>query len=392
MFFCTVFLLVCSQVLPVIGLSSIDIHSYGIVRAGIRRPYVEGARIMLDGSEFIPIGVIKGYSIIYDEPNSPMPTNWPDETEGVYNLLNDPSTSDRETKFNVVTLAENRWLWENDPNYIPALHDLVRMCEDRGLYIIIRFQDWWQPWPPTPHFTWQDKVNVIVELNGWRDHVISIAKEFKDDQAVIGIDPLNEPPPPNVGWPTENYTSAQAQQIWRDNALQVIDAIHSVDPTYLIFIPPILGYCSLKDAIPWNRPNIVYTVHWYYGWDTEWGNAYADAYWNATTEQDFQYAYSIMANHYQSNLLDFRDQYNVPVMNSETSMCKLSYRTGNPCNNTEREFADQIRLGAERHFGQLYWQDDRNNDEKFWGLVEIGIPETWSVGGLAVKDAVDKYY
>lgn len=363
----------------------------------MQRPYVEGSKIMLNGFEFIPIGVIKGWSIVYYGPDSPTPTNWPDETEGVYNLLNDPSTPELETKFNVVMLSENRWLWENNPNYIPALHHLVEMCKERGLYVIIRWyawlnRNWGSPDFDEDYMTWQDKVDIIVELDGWRSHVVSIAEEFKDDPNVIGIDPLNEPTPPEKGWTAKGYTAEEAQQIWHDHALQVIDAIHAVDPSYIIFIPPVLGYYTLKNAVPWDRPNIVYCVHWYYGWDTEWGNAYADAYWNAETEQQFEYAYSVMKDHYQTEMLDFRDRYNVPVMNSETSMCKISYKTGNPCKNTERQFQDQIRLGAEKSFGQLYWQHDRDKTDRYWGLLDVNNPETWSVGGLVVKDAVNRYY
>lgn len=397
-----VFLVFSSRLgaLPVFSLqSSQSVPSYGTVtlRAITQRPYVEGARIIVNGSEFVPIGVIKGWSIVYYRTSGYPPTNWPDETEEVYNLLNDPSTPERETKFNVVMLGENRWLWENDPNYIPALHDLVDMCTERGLCVIVRYHEWINRDYGSPEFdeeymTWEDKVDIIVELDGWRDHVASIAEEFKDEPTVIGIAPLNEPTPPNKGWTTKGYTAEQAQQIWYNNALQVIDAIHVVDPRYIIFIPPVLGYYSLRNAIPWNRPNIVYIVHLYYGWDTEWNKPYADAYWNAQTERDFEYAYSLMEQHYQTEMLDFRDQYNVPVMNSETSMCKVSYKTDNPCKNTERQFQDQMRLGAEKGFGQLYWQHDRNKTDRYWGLLDINNPETWSIGGLLVKEAVTKYY
>jgi len=387
-------------VLPVFGLqSSQSLPSYGVValRVIAQRPYVEGARIMVNGSEFVPIGVIKGWSVVYYKTNGYPPTNWPDETEGVYNLLNDPSTLERETKFNIVMLAENRWLWENDPNYIPALHDIVEMCTKRGLYVIIRYHEWINRDDGSPEFdeeymTWEDKVDIIVELDGWRDHVVSIAEEFKDKPTVIGIAPLNEPTPLNKGWTAKGYTAEEAQEIWHNHSLQIVDAIHAVDSSYIIFIPPKLGYYTLTDAVPWSRPNIVYCVHWYYGWDTEYNNDYADVYWNAKTEEDFQDAYSVMVDHYQRQMLDFSERYNVPVMNSETSMCKVSYKTGNPCKNTERQFQDQMRLGAEKGFGQLYWQHDRNKNDRYWGLLDLSNPETWSEGGSLVKEAVNKYY
>jgi len=386
-------------ILPALSLqSSSSIVSYGKIVSGwpVGRPYVEGSKIMFQGSEFVPIGVIKAWSIVYYAPNFPSPTNWPDETLGVYNLLNDPSTSERETNFNTVMLSENRWLWENDLDYIPALHKLVNMAKERGLFVIIRWGDWNNRNESSPEFnkdfmTWQDKVDIIVELESWREHVMSIAQEFKDEPAVIGIDPLNEPTAPENGWTAKGYSPEEAQQIWYDHALQIIDSIHNVDPSYIIFLPLRLDYNSPEGAIPWNRSNIVYTVHWYYGWDTEWGVSYADAYWNAQTETDFINAYSLMLDHYQRGLLNFRNHHNVPVMNSETSMCKVSYRTGNSCKNTERQFSDQIRLGAENSLGQLYWQHDRNKNSNYWGLLDANNPEAWSTGGIIVKNAVNEY-
>ena len=399
--FVLVFVIFFSSISQIIALNeSLTISTYGTINynVSVKRPYVDGVKIIASDSELIPIGVIKGWSVVYYTALGGIPpTNWVDETEGVYNLLNDPTTPEKETEFNIVMINDNRWLWENDPNYIPALHNLVDYCRERGIYVIIRWAEWinrdyGQPGYGDEYMNWDEKVDIIIELNGWRDHAVSIAEEFKNDPTVIGISPLNEPTPPTKGWTAKGYTAAQAQQIWYDNTLQVIDSIHAVDSSYIVFVPPLLGYATLRGAVPWNRPNLVYTVHWYYGWDTEWGNAYADAYWNAVTEQDFENAYTLMEQHYQREMLNFRDQYNVPVMNSETSMCKLSYRSDSLCRNTERQFQDQIRLGAEKGFGQLYYQMDRDANIRFWGLLNSDDPETWSSGGLSVKEFVNQYF
>lgn len=372
--------------------STQKISSSGYITPAIstQRPHVNGSKIMLNGEEFVPIGVIKGWDIVYYPPNAPVPTNWPDETEGVYNLLNN-------TKFNVVMLSENRWLWENDPNYIPALHHIIDLCKARGLYVIIRYYSWSNRNYSSPDYDYdpfdhtEDMIKMITEPTGWLNHIVSIAQEFKNDSNVIGIDPLNEPPAESK-WIPYGYTAIQAQSIWHNNALKVIDAIHSVDLSYLIFIPPNMRELDFQNSTPWNRPNIVYIIHWYYGWDTEWGNPYADAYWNAVTEEDFAIAYSKMQTYCNEQFFSFRDTYNVPVMNGETSLCKISWKSGSPCNNTEREFQDQIHLGAQNKFGQLYWQMDRNVSPHYWGLLDANNLEQWSDGGVLVRDAVNEYY
>lgn len=382
--------------------TNLSISTFGSIKYAqeIIRPHVNGSKIMLGTSEFLLIGVDKARSLAYYRPNSATPTNWPDETIGVYNLLEDPSTSERETKFNIVTLNINRWLWENDADYIPALHRLVQMCGERGLYVAVRWwvwlnRDWHSSEYDVDYLDDAKKIDQMsTEFVDWRDFVLEMVNEFKNEPYVFAIDPLNEPPPAyRSAWANKGYTEEEAEELYRTSALQIIDVIHSVDPTLIVFLRPHLIYKSLIGAIPFDRPNIVYDVHWYYGWDTEWGVAYADAYWNAETEEDFQVAYQVMADHYQTHMLDFRDTYNVPVMNGDTSMSRISIKSGTQCKNTERQFKDQLRLASEKGFGIIYWKMDRHSTlSTHYALLDDNNAEAWSPQGLLVKDAVNEYY
>lgn len=350
------------------------------------RPYVDGKLIKdPSGRPIVLVGANKHRSITYYKD----PSAWIDEVDAVYDLL-------RGCGATVVKYAVNRWAWDNNPDqYKLALDGLIAKCKARGLYVILCWQEWHEWWRPDggdiDHLTWEDKARIIVEYNDWENFIVQVAQRYKDNHTVIGIEPMNEPPHHEGEWLSgAGISLAEGEQIWNENQLKMIDAIHAVDPNYLVFAYK-LNYLNLKGYTPYNRPNIVYGIHHYYGWDVGY-NEYADLYFNAVTEQDFRLAYEAMVRYYKDIMLNFRDAYNVPVANTETSIAKIDYHTRVPLNNKFRQFEDQMKLMAEYGVHDIYHSCDRDYGGNYHGLLDSTDTTKWSEAGVLWAANVEEYF
>jgi len=291
---------------------------------------------------------------------------------------------------NAVKFCINRWQWENNADkYLPALDILIQRCAERELYVFLEWHTWLDIPNQTSKFEDNDKIQIAYELNDWRNFVINMATRYSNNPWVVGIIPMNEPPGVNA-WVANGFTEEQAKATWRTNLQAIIDAIHTVNPDYLVEVNPIEDLIMFP---PIDRPNLYYAIHKYYAWDAGWGG-YADAYMTAITPEDFNNAYQQMVWLYQQILGNYRDTYNVPVANSETSMGKIVYKTGDPLPNSLKQFDDQMRMMIENKHHNFYFSCDTDYGAigKYWGLLKEGIPDQWSIAGEAWYNAMQKYH
>jgi hypothetical protein len=347
-----------------------------ILYATHKRPYVDGSIIRdTSGNPFMMVGVFKMRSLTYYAN----PDVWDDEVDGAYDLI-------KAAGANVVHLALNKYLWENVARYKPAIDELVAKCGARGLYVVMDFHTEYDP------ATGQDLRNFTQMItdaasggpSDWKDFIVEIATRYKDEPTVIGIDPLDECPP-----------NAVTQDVWKTANLNVIDAIQALDPSYLIFVGAMpRGVLTKFYGEPYQRSNIVYDGHIWYAWNVGYGG-YADYYYYAETEEDFQEAYERMRTFYQNYLMFFRDRYNVPVGIGSTSIGKVAYHLeGQPhLRNTYRQFMDEMKLFAELGIYGVYFPVDRDfSDGLFWGLLKADDATQWSEAGIVYRDAIDEYF
>jgi hypothetical protein len=349
-----------------------------ILYAAHKRPYVDDSIIRdISREPFMMVAVWKMRSLTYYQN----PDGWDDEVDGAYDLI-------ASTKINTVHLALNKWLWENDARYKPAIDELIAKCKARGLYVVMDFHT---EYDPVAGVDYRKFTQMITDAasggpSEWKDFIVDIATRYKDEPTVIGIDPLDECPP-----------NAVYQDVWRAANLAIIDAIQAVDPSYLIFVGRMGRTSLINFGEPYPRSNIVYDAHCWYAWDVGYGG-YADAYYNAQTEGDFANAYELMRTCYQNILTFFRDQYNVPVGVGSTSIGKVAYNLPDepPLKNNFRQFEDQIKLFAEMGIYNVYFSGDRDytgtEEGDFWNLLSKNDATQLGEAGIIYRDAIDEYF
>jgi hypothetical protein len=325
-----------------------------ILYAAHKRPYVDGKILRHPTGEiFNIIAVYKMRSLTYYPGGI---SGWTDEADAVYDII-------KASGANTVFLALNKWLWDNDPQYKPGIDALVAKCKARGLYAVMNYHTNTQGGD-------RDADYYALPIDVWRNFMVEIATRYKDEPTVIGIDPVDE-------------GQGVAEAEWRSKHLDIIDAIHAVDPSYLVIVGP-CPRLTLKNFSPYNRSNIIYKIHHFYSWDVGYGG-YADAYYSAETEEDFKQAYELMRSFYQEILTNFQDTYNVPV-GEATSIGKVANHLSGqpPLRNNYRQWDDQMKLTAELGFGHTeYFACDRDFPTAlFWNLLDANDPTQLSEAGL----------
>jgi len=328
----------------------------------IPRPYVQGKNIILNNSTFEITAVYKFKSLSYYID----PTHWIDESNDTYDLLSS-------TKINTVVLALNKWEWINNINYKPAIDKIINKIKTHGLFVILNYHANYDPTTATDYGTW-------TNLEEWKSFMVDLATRYKNETTVIGIDIFDE---------SHNIDIVT----WKSSNLAIIDAIHEVEPSYIIFV----GNCPRTSMVgfgaPYPRKNIVYGIQHYSGYDLTGGNrSYADLYNNAATESAFNAAYRSMTTFYREVILDYSIRYDVPVIETGTSICKRAYNVaGYPVfNNSFRQFTDQVKILHSLGIGSCYFAADRDfPTEKFWSLLDQRDPSAWSQGGLIYLEALN---
>jgi len=85
----------------------------------------------------------------------------------------------------------------------------------------------------------------------------SLAQRYKGNSGILGFDLLNEP---------QQLAVSGGVLTWKDLAPQVVTAIHTIDPTRMIYIQPPFGNADLirtKTAL-FKDPRVTYNVHSYF--------------------------------------------------------------------------------------------------------------------------------
>ena len=110
-----------------------------------------------------------------------------------------------------------------------------------------------------------------------------IATHFQGDTTIAGFDVLNEPVPP-----TKDV--AQAAQMWRSFATQLIKSVRQADPNRMVVVEPApwADVKSLQFMAPFPFTNVLYSIHFYHPYllthQGIYGNpvgvAYPTAKWN----------------------------------------------------------------------------------------------------------------
>jgi endoglycosylceramidase len=203
--------------------------------------------------------------------------------------------------FNVVRLlviyeAAEPGRGQYDEVYLKKYDAMVRAFANRGIYVIVDshqdlfnrrfcgdgFPDWvirekyrdrptradcriWNVHYFTPWVL--DSFNRLYEnQDGVRDSYAAffkmLAERYKDEPAVIGFEPMNEPMPGSHGYAHYNKWYAELFALYE----AVGDAVHAADPRYLIFA----DLCPLENQGAWSvrrpRPriaNLVLAPHYY---------------------------------------------------------------------------------------------------------------------------------
>lgn len=281
------------------------------------------------------------------------------------------------TGANFIRLTVNGYIWHvlKAPKYMVAVDRVIEWCRARGIMVVLDNHGWYNPDTDSNYWGASPNKAEIEELTQWKSFMVSMAEMYKNEPTVIGFDMQNEP----AGYPREDIS----WDTWTTNVLEVIRAIHTVDPSYLCFVEP-LGSSSGTDDMdyfktnPLAEPNIVYCAHNYYAWDYPYAD-YAISYGKG----DYELAKEQMEAAYYERWIDMAEA-NLPVINMETGVYGHAREDENP--NWQQWVVDSLDLYNEYEIGHSWWlfDPDRENSSIFSllkgdrsGLTEVG--EIWAM-------------
>ena len=166
---------------------------------------------------------------------------------------------------------------------------------------------------PSKPSLWQSEANKQKTIALWR----KIAERYASDTTVGGYDILNEP---NWGFEDtahdRNGLKEQKNQPLKQLMMDITKAIREVDKNHLIVIEGNGWGNNYNGILPTWDNNMVLSFH---------------KYWNNNDQQSIQH------------ILNFRDQYNLPVWLGETG------------ENSNVWFTDAVRLFESNHIGWSWW-------------------------------------
>lgn len=146
-----------------------------------------------------------------------------------------------------------------DQSYLDLVDTVIGWCKERNIYVILDMHcgdpDNW-----TEDVMLQTLENPSTVLPGyplsWIDWLEFYADRYKDDPLVCGINIFNEPCQ-NI---PAGYTRATFFNLWRNDALMAAQAIHSINPSVLVFVWGMFWGETLADWSdnPLDESNIVY--------------------------------------------------------------------------------------------------------------------------------------
>jgi hypothetical protein len=264
------------------------------------------------------------------------------------------------TGANFLRLIVNGYLWyiKGAPKYGVAVDTVIGWCKVRGIMVALSNCGWWNPEALGPHAGAWYKTNDQLAAEGieWKGFMVALAQRYRNESAVIGFDMLNEP--------TENLT----WDVWRPNVLDVVQAVHAVDPTYLCFVEPLGSSCAIDDmnnfkTDPLPERNVVYCAHEYYAWNYPWFD-YARNY----ASGNFELAREQMETLYYEFFIDMRD-VNLPSMDMESGV----YR--NPSSNPNWNVWENDSLTLYEKYGVSVCWLSFDPDRSYSSLISILAPD-----------------
>jgi hypothetical protein len=253
---------------------------------------------------------------------------------------------------NSVRLTLNSAFWYSTPSYPTLVDKIIQLLAQRGIYTILDFHC-----GVADYSKWTDDAKAAVLanpaawINWWR--VIATRYENQSAAPIYGL--FNEPP-----YPTATYNQTQLDQIWRNAALQAIQAIHSINPKVVILVDS-TRYAANAVAEFYNNPlpaaNIVYVVHRYYHYDIGY-----ETYANSYAAGNIGIARTQMETFYQSVLFNMMNK-GYPVLLEE-----FGSLTSDPYWNAQLQDLYVILKKYDVGFNQWVW------DTYDYGLVN----STWT--------------
>jgi len=267
-------------------------YSIKLVKANPSRLHTEGRWIKDDNDNIVRLkGATVYWRFMYASAGSNYdPLSYSDEINETSIDLFDS------TGANFIRLALNGYLYHvlEAQEYKDAVDTVIGWCKARNIMVVLDNHEWFNPDAGEEYWN--------KSKGGWYGQV----------------DEINEPPP---GSQWVDYTPEEAWVIWRNNVLEVCQAIHAVNPSYLCFVEPLGSSAQIDDMNnfkidPLPEPNIVYSTHKYYAWNYYTGGpAYAQSY----AEGNFETAREEMETYYNETFMYMTD-VNLPVMNMETGV------------------------------------------------------------------------
>lgn len=212
--------------------------------------------------------------------------------------------------------GENTWLEEG----FKMTDELLKWCAENKIYLILDLHALpggqgkdanISDYDPTKPSVWESEDNQKKTVALWK----KLAERYKDSPWIGGYDIINEPNW-NFTGTNENGCDEMQNQPLRKLQADITKAIREVDKKHIIFIE---GNCwgnNYNGIFPLWDDNLVLSFH---------------KYWSNNDDATIQ------------QILDYRDQYNVPVWLGETG------------ENSNVWFTEVIQLMQKHNIGWAFW-------------------------------------
>lgn len=184
---------------------------------------------------------------------------------------------------NVLFVCLNKKAWETEPIYIAEIDNIVNLCEQRDIYVILQLHvnhliGVGPGWGVEEKWAMLTNPAAVDDIINWEK---TVATRYVNRRHVVGFGDINEPIVDPSDPVYSGYTRDQVLQTLRNFHIQAILGLQSVNPNLLIFVEGQAWSTDLRDyiATPLPEPNVVYTFHLYYHHfkdSTAWGTAYRD--------------------------------------------------------------------------------------------------------------------
>jgi len=271
------------------------------------------------------------------------PLAYSDETEQKYDAIKSMGN-------NFIRVQLNKWTWDNGPKYVSAVDTVVQWAAQRNMRVVLAFQVYAEMCCSYKTWTKQDQMNYII--NGtMQQYMVTLAQRYKNQPNVVGFEIMAEKPSDTTWAAYRNITTTQARAEYRQGLVSAIRAIHSVDPSYLVFIYPSSNdrLVEFIQEAPITEPNIVWAQMRSVTWD--------NTYWQYATDYyagNHAKAYPEMESTYQNELFNAQNitgapQYPVMLLETEATITLP---------NPQQYVTDLLNIFSSHQVGVSWWAGD----------------------------------